>query len=466
MASNSIPKITKSRRLDIGIVIFIVIFIYVLICVISSLKQDNIVGYQVKKGMLSENRIYTGMCIREEIPVYSPSTGYVSLFVPEGQRVGYNDLVYSIDESGKFSDLIEKDPNVDNSLSETDLASLKQDIMLFAKNFKPNQFESANSFHSSTTDELSRLENRQMMSSIEEINSMHINDIIHFYRAVGSGIVTYFSDGYENVNPVTLTKKDFDVEAYEPTVILNDDLIEAGKFLYKYCNKENWSLCIFVPLDELKRLEEDEYVEVKFSKTQTSSWGRIHIVNTFDDGAIVQLSFTNSMVTFAKDRFIEVELMVEEDTGLKVPNSAISEESFYLIDKTFVTQGGNGSLLGVNKRVVSETGEMITKFVEVQIFDETETEYYVSLNNLNAGDLLVNVEDGAPEAQSTFTVGKRGTLVGVYNINKGYADFKQIEVLYSNDEYSIVKSNKALGIRAYDYIALDASVVNNNDFVY
>ena len=66
----------------------------------------------------------------------------------------------------------------------------------------------------------------------------------------------------------------------------------------------------------------------------------------------------------------------------------------------------------------------------------------------------------------TYTVSKRGGLIGVYNINKGYADFKQIQILYQNDEYSIVKSNTEYGLNVYDYIALDAESVTVNDFIY
>ena len=41
---------------------------------------------------------------------------------------------------------------------------------------------------------------------------------------------------------------------------------------------------------------------------------------------------------------------------------------------------------------------------------------------------------------------KRATLIGVYNMNKGYADFKQINIMYQNDEYSIVEANTRYGL--------------------
>ena len=60
---------------------------------------------------------------------------------------------------------------------------------------------------------------------------------------------------------------------------------------------------------------------------------------------------------------------------------------------------------------------------------------------------------------------KRATLVGVYNMNKGYADFKQINILYRNEEYAIVKSNTKYGLSVYDYIVLNAETVRDDQFI-
>ena len=60
---------------------------------------------------------------------------------------------------------------------------------------------------------------------------------------------------------------------------------------------------------------------------------------------------------------------------------------------------------------------------------------------------------------------KRATLIGVYNMNRGYADFKQINILYQNDEYAIVKSNTKYGLNVYDYIVLNADAVIDDQFI-
>ena len=62
-------------------------------------------------------------------------------------------------------------------------------------------------------------------------------------------------------------------------------------------------------------------------------------------------------------------------------------------------------------------------------------------------------------------IGETAKLQGVYNINKGYAVFKQISILYQNEEYSIVETGTSYGLSLYDHIALDGSKVNENDLI-
>jgi len=86
--------------------------------------------------------------------------------------------------------------------------------------------------------------------------------------------------------------------------------------------------------------------------------------------------------------------------------------------------------------------------------------YYMDTSVLKAGDVLYKTD-----SQETYTVSKRATLIGVYNVNKGYADFKQINILYQNDEYSIVKANTTYGLNVYDYIVLDGSSVSDDQII-
>jgi hypothetical protein len=225
---------------------------------------------------------------------------------------------------------------------------------------------------------------------------------------------------------------------------------------------EKWSVMIAVDNDRIPRLDEEGYVEVKFLKNQYTSWAKVNVLGSAnDDQTFVELQFNNSMITFAKDRFVEIEIILDDDLGLKIPNSAIVEKEFYLIPKQYLTRGGNGAQEGFMIETYDENGQISKQFMEVTLYSENDTDYYVDASIFNPGNYICD-----PESDEKYPISKVGTLVGVYNINKGFADFKEITVLYSNDEYSIVKSNTRYGLTEYDYIILDAASINENDFIY
>ena len=166
------------------------------------------------------------------------------------------------------------------------------------------------------------------------------------------------------------------------------------------------------------------------------------------------------MVSFCTDRFLDVELLLEDETGLKIPNSAIVEKEFFIVPKEYVTKGGNSGASGVLLETYNEDGNAVTEFVETTIYEETDTEYYLDDTVLRSGSYLVK-----PDSMEKYAVSRIGSLTGVYNINKGYADFRQITILDQNDEYAIVEPNMKYGLSVYDYIVLNAESVNDNQFI-
>ena len=96
-----------------------------------------------------------------------------------------------------------------------------------------------------------------------------------------------------------------------------------------------------------------------------------------------------------------------------------------LIDGTAVCPGDQYFFCGEIHRILRipvHIGE-----TEIYSFDEESREYYLDITVLDFGDNLL-----MPDSQERFTVSKRATLIGVYNMNKGYADFRQIQILYQN----------------------------------
>ena len=464
MADNR-NKITKYRRplnLNIGMIIFATIFIYVVICVITYLRTEHIVGYNVQEGSLTSNSIYKGIALRAEEIVPCTNAGYVNYFTREGERVGVGNLVYTIDETGRLSDFINANESGENSLSDEDLSELRTEITSFTSRFDRKQFTDVYNFKYSVEGTVLKLANYNILENVSALNDASNTALINYCYASKSGIVTYFVDGYENLRLEDMTVEYFDLKEYEKNHLVNNELLANGDPVYKLSTDEDWSIIIHVEDEALaEQLVEEEYVEVKFLKNQYTSWGKTEAFTNEAGDTFVELSFTNSMVTFCTDRFIDIELLLEEEKGLKIPNSAIVEKEFFIVPKEYVTKGGNSGNSGVLLETYDEEGNASTEFVETTIYEETDTEYYLDDSVLHAGSYIIK-----PESTQKHAVSKTGSLIGVYNINKGYADFKQVSILYQNEEYSIVKSNTAYGLNVYDHIVLDATMVNDNDFIY
>ena len=71
-----------------------------------------------------------------------------------------------------------------------------------------------------------------------------------------------------------------------------------------------------------------------------------------------------------------------------------------------------------------------------------------------------------PDSKETWPLKKTAKLKGVYNINKGYAVFKQIQILCESEEYYIVDTGSDYGLSNYDHIALNGEDVKENDVVF
>lgn len=461
MDSSGNNKIVKYRRpINISMVIFLVILVYTVICVFTYFTQKHIEAHQVKMGSLSSNNVYKGIALRDEEIVTATKAGYVNYYAREGERVGVGNLVYTLDESGRLSEYMDAE-NAGGTLTGSDLAELKTEILGFVNNFDARYFSTVYDFKYNVKGTVLKLANASILKNIDKINSSGLSELISFCNAPATGILIYSVDGYEDLTLEQFTGDLFDTKNYEKTQLISSELVDAGQPVYKLSTNEDWSIVIQTDMKKAEELIEAEFVKVKFLKNQDTSWGEVSTYTNVDGEVFVKLTFTNSMVTFCTDRFIDIELILEEEEGLKIPNSSIVQKEFFIVPKDYVTKGGNGNSYGVLLERYKEDGTATTEFVETTIYNETETEYYIDDMVLRAGNDIIK-----PESTEKFTISKQGSLTGVYNINKGYADFKQINILYDNEEYSIVKSNTQYGLSVYDYIVLDASTVVDDELIY
>lgn len=458
--TGKIRRYRKPLNINAGLVIFGIIFIYIIICIFLYFTSSHIHAYEVTVGSLAQTNNYTGLALREEQIVNAAESGYVYYYARQGERVGVKTPVYSIDESGSLYDYLEANADTTNSITDEDLKEIKSKIITFIYDLKNGNYNNTYSFKYDLEDVILNYQNLNLLSNAGNITGAEGSNLFTLYTASNSGILIDSTDGFEGMTIDTITKDSFNTQKYQVKQLKNNDIINKDEPVYKLITSEDWSIVFQLDKDRAEQLKDQTYLKVKFKKTGDEAWGAFSIINK-DDGIYGKLDFSNSMINYATDRYIEIELQVEEEAGLKIPKSSVVNKPFYLIPKDYVTKGGDSNSDGVLAQTYSKNGEASTKFVETSIYASNDQYYYVDTSLFKPGDIIIK-----PNSNETYTISTTDTLVGVYNINKGFADFRQITILNENDEYCIVKSNTEYGLAVYDHIALIGKSVEENDIVY
>ncbi|MBR5419756.1 MAG: hypothetical protein IK115_01265 [Lachnospiraceae bacterium] len=434
---------------------------YIIFLFSQLLAKGDVPSYQVRSGSLALSNKFRGVVLRDEEVVNGSDTGYIAYFAREGEHLSVGDMVYAIDETGSLSELTAGNDSGESALSDSELTELRGQIMDFSADFTPESFYKSYDFLYSLNGSLLRLANASMMNSLNEIGGNYTAELVKLSYTQRSGYVIYHIDGMESLSVNGITPELFDEAAYEKTQLGNHALVDAGAPVYKLLTGEDWSVVIPVEPERAMKLKEEGYVRVRFLKNRQELWAAVSLFPYSDEITYCVLDFNTSVVNFCTDRFLEIELVESNESGLKIPLSSIVHKEFFLVPKTYVVEELEDHHCIFLRKTFLEDGSVEARRLEIEVYAADDENYYVDDSQLRIGDYLLRQGD-----QAEFPVSQKGELVGVYNINKGYADFRQINILYQNDEYAIVKSNTVYGLSEYDYIALDASALTDDSFVF
>lgn len=459
--NKKVVKYRKPFNLNIGVIIFIIIFIYLMFNIFSYLTETHISVYEVEQGTIAANNVYRGLILREEEVYYSNYTGVLNYYVKEGSKVSYNNLVYSVDENGDVSKLIDSASHDISALNAGDLDEIEESIYSFQSSYDSQSFYNVYSFKESIDSSLTEALSLNALNELSDYaSSAQASNTFHPITTDTHGIVVYYTDGYETVNTDTFSAEMFDESAYSRSSNQNATNITAGNPVYKLITSEYWNIVLPVPQDVALELADDDTLQLRFVKDDKKTYATYTLTQS-DGQDYVILTLRSSMIRYAKERYIEVELLLNEKTGLKIPNSAITEKEFFTIPKEYFMRGGDSQNEGILVERTDDDGKKYTEFIAPTIYYETDDFYYIDSEDVSAEDYILKSDSNA-----TYTIGSNTAMLkGVYNINKGYAVFKQIDLLYQNEEYSIVRTGTTYGIALYDHIALDGSKIKENDLV-
>ena len=90
MAAKKTTNITvyrKKNHVNIGIIVFGAIFVYLIVLVLLYLTDRHVSAYEVREGSILKDTAYTGLVVRSETIVNAEESGYVNYFATEGSKV-------------------------------------------------------------------------------------------------------------------------------------------------------------------------------------------------------------------------------------------------------------------------------------------------------------------------------------------------------------------------------------------
>ncbi len=480
-----LARIRKIVGLNIGTVMFGVLFLYMVFSAVLYLTSGHIESYQVTSGPLSRNETYTGLAIREETVNKADSGGYVTYYAREGSKVNATGAVYGLSASKTAEATVE--------LTSEQMMKIRNDMLSFSKGFSPSKFNNTYSFKYElegnilqyaqsaddlsaaplTSDEIVENENSNAVSMVSNAITLGNQTIS---KAQSDGIILYSKDNYEGKTVANVTAEDFDQNSYHETDLKTNRPVKAGDDIYTIITDERWSLLIPLSEKQAVKLNDRTSIRVKFLKDGMTQSGDFSIIE-IDGGKYGKIDFNKGLIRYASDRFLDIELVTNTVSGLKIPLSSIVTKEFYTIPSTVATTDEDTHEIGFMVQDKNKSGEDVTTFKNTTIYasvevpkkssmnkqteEETVYTYYVDKSAFKEGDAII-----VPNSGEKYIVGDSQSLEGVYCINKGYAVFRRIEILDQNEEYAIVSKNTDYGLARYDHIVKDADEVKEEDILY
>lgn len=459
--AEKVTRFRKRRSINIGFIVFLIIFIYVLSVVYIYLTKDHLSIYEVKEGFTADNNIFNGLIIRDEEVVNSDVAGYINYYHRDGDRVAKNTTIYTVDKSKKSYDLIGNGENL-LTVSNENTMDIKKEILNFQKDYNNSNFSTVYNLKYELDNKVLEIANDNSLNNLHTImkengtsNSLKVNN------SKSSGIISYSIDNMEGITAESATVENFNLDTYNKIQLRTMELVEKNSPIYRIIKSEDWNIILLLDENQYKKLHEKEQIKITFTDTEIST---IVPISTYQNGAnyFAKLNLTKYLDQYINDRYISIELETNSAKGLKIPMSAVIKKDFYTIPLEFFTLGGDSGNTGLMKESYNtDNGEAEYVFVPADIYYKTDKLGYIDGRLFENPGVYIRSESG-----ERYQVGPKESLEGVFNVNKGYAIFRRIEILYKNEEYCIVKDGTEYGLSVYDHIALDGKTAVEQAIIY
>ncbi len=456
---NKVVKFHNVPAVNIGVIIFILVFIFLGVQIIRSLRKERVSVYEVQKSYMDTNITGTAIALREEALITTDTSGYVNYYIRDGQKVGKNATVYTLDSTGTLSDLIAEASIDSSTISGLGYAEIQQSIVSFQNYFTDVHFSDVYEFKYDLESQVLDIASTQVLEELTGSGDAASGFVQK--TSDQSGVITFYQDGYETKQPLDITGADFNTAAYERTALKTGEIIQAGSPVYKLITSENWHLILPLSPEDAQRLENDTRATLNLPNISHVVYSDIEVLENNGE-YFANITLDKLMVNYCNERFLPVEIVMTREDGYSIPNSAIVEKQVLKIPSAYLTTGSNSSeAVYFNVRTLDEAGNLSVRQVAPEIYGSDDSFYYVDPNAFEEDAILV-----MNDSEQTVGISDLGrlTLTGVYSANRGTAEFQPIEILAEDNEFTIISENGYISL--YDRIVLNASAVEEGQMIY
>lgn len=438
--------------------VVLAVLVYVLFCVLRFVSKEPITVYKVNKSNVSNNIELTGLAVRDEKIIKSSTAGYICYYVRDGEKAMKYSTVCAIDKSGEVYNFINEDADYQDLFTEENYSDIRSIISLYKANYDDVSFYNSYIFQNNITNKVLDLTGEILM---QQVNSNGVSSRGTPVTTPYSGIATYYVDGFENYKIDSVSKDDFDKSKYSKQTLKSGDSVEAGTPIIKIIPSEEWNIIAPISQEQINSLGDRSNISFYINNSSFTAYMPFEIIHG-SDGSYINIKMNKYLINYLSERYLSIEIVMEEDMGLKVPVSAIVDKQVYKIPLEFFSGGSNQNYSNqLNIQVKDDNGEITITQVSPTIYYRDDNYCYVDPASFKDTDVLYNITNNKTQAVSLLGT---DTVKGVYTANRGVAEFKRISIIKTVDEFALVESDENLKI--YDNIIMNADTVTDNQLIY
>lgn len=460
MDNRKIIKYKKPFRPRVATLILVIVIVYVSAIAWNYFRKEHVSIYEVNETSIADDSTITGFIVRNETVVAAEESGYVNFYHADQSKVGKNEVIYTIDENGSVRDLLD-DVEASSSMTAADITKMREVIQDYYTSFNPAAYYQVRDFHYNAENAVFEQSRANLYSDLKKkMSEKHISGSFTRSKAKQSGIISYSIDGFEDIKVKDITQDTFKNGAsVEKKQLSSSEKIEKGTPVYKLVTDEDWNIVVPLSEDLYKKISDSNSLRITVKRDNISFNASVAFQEN-DGMTFAVLSMGRFMGRYLNDRFLDIELNLNAANGFKIPNSSILKKEMTLVPENMTTAGGDGEEKGVIKITYDKEGKSTKKFTSLENSPISEGKYCVDPSILKTGDVISN-----PVNNEVYTLQEVSVVDGVYCVNTGYCQFRKIEKIYENNEYTIIKPDTKGGVLNYDHIIVNPDQLNENDFV-